>query len=59
MVRVVMITTGVMAGQKREARLRTDVPAIHVAPFTSRQDVDARHKAGHDERIEHCYDPNT
>src|SRR5262249_51885486 len=25
----------VMAGQKREARLRTDVPAIHVFPFVA------------------------
>jgi hypothetical protein len=35
-----------MAGQKREARLRADVPAIHVFDF-SKKDVDARHKAGH------------
>jgi hypothetical protein len=37
-----------MAGQKREARLRTDDPAIHDLLF-AKQDVDARHKAGHDE----------
>jgi hypothetical protein len=38
-----------MAGQKREARLRTDDRAIHDLLFTE-QDVDARHKAGHDEK---------
>jgi hypothetical protein len=38
----------VMAGQKREARLRADVPAIHV--FTSRQTRTwmPRIKSGHD-----------
>jgi hypothetical protein len=38
----------VMAGLKREARLRADVPAIHVLPAANK-DVDARHRAGHDE----------
>ena len=37
----------VMAGLKREARLRADVPAIHV--FVAHQNVDARDKPGHDE----------
>ena len=37
-----------MAGQKREARLRADVPAIHVF-LRNKKDVDARHKAGHDD----------
>src|SRR5690348_2991100 len=36
----------VMAGRKREARLSYS-PAIHV--FLIKQDVDARHKAGHDD----------
>jgi hypothetical protein len=36
-----------MAGEKREARLRAEVPAIHV--LATKKDVDARHKAGHDE----------
>ena len=37
-----------MAGQKREARLGANVPAIHVlAP--SKEDVDARDKPGHDD----------
>jgi len=39
-----------MAGQKREARLRADVPAIHVFLADTRgKDVDARDKPGHDE----------
>jgi hypothetical protein len=39
-----------MAGLKREARLRAYVPAIHVFCEADRkQDVDARHKTGHDE----------
>ena len=40
----------VMPGQKREARLRADVPGIDVfaAGFT---DVDGRDKPGHDEKI--------
>ncbi len=37
-----------MAAPKREARLRADVPAIHVFCLTKKEDVDARHKAGHD-----------
>jgi hypothetical protein len=40
-----------MAGQKREARLHTIVPAIHVFfsfLLDEKEDVDARHKAGHD-----------
>jgi hypothetical protein len=40
-----------MAGQKREARLRADVPAIHVFDFASKKGVDARHKAGHDDNL--------
>jgi hypothetical protein len=36
-----------MTGQKREARLRADVPATDV--FADLKDVDARHKAGHDD----------
>ncbi|PSO20862.1 hypothetical protein C7G42_03930 [Bradyrhizobium sp. MOS003] len=39
----------VMAGQKREARLRTDVPAIHEL-LTGTRNVDARDKPGHDDR---------
>jgi hypothetical protein len=39
-----------MAGLKREARLRAYVPAIHVLlARRKKKDVDARHKAGHDE----------
>jgi hypothetical protein len=38
-----------MAGQKREARLRADVPAIHVLLALNHIDVDARDKPGHDE----------
>jgi hypothetical protein len=38
----------VMAGRGGEALLRADVPAIHDF-LAARQDVDARHKAGHDE----------
>ena len=38
----------VMAGRGDEALLRADVPAIHVLSCWSK-DVDARHKAGHDE----------
>ena len=38
----------VMAEQKREARLRADVPAIHVLLYV-RKGVDARGKPGHDE----------
>jgi hypothetical protein len=38
-----------MAGQKREARLRADVPAIHVLLALSNKNVDARDKPGHDE----------
>src|SRR5258708_8400768 len=40
-----MIRFFVMAGQKREARLRAGCPAIHVLLV----DVDARDKPGHDE----------
>jgi hypothetical protein len=40
--------SAVMAGHKREARLGSHVPAIHEAARVM-QDVDARHKAGHDE----------
>ncbi|MET4388875.1 hypothetical protein ABIB73_004640 [Bradyrhizobium sp. F1.4.3] len=36
-----------MPGQKREARLRADVPGIH-ALHAARQDVDGRVKPGHD-----------
>lgn len=39
-----------MAGQKREARLCADVPAIHVSLCRQKKDVDTRHKAGHDGR---------
>jgi hypothetical protein len=39
-----------MAEQKREARLETNVPAIH-AFAARRKDVDARHKAGHDDLL--------
>jgi hypothetical protein len=35
-----------MAGQKRVFAL--DVPAIHVLSIRFKQDVDARHEAGHD-----------
>jgi hypothetical protein len=43
------VLVAVMAGQKREARLRADVQAIHVFNSWNRQDVDARDKPGHDE----------
>jgi len=41
-----------MAGQKREARLRAGRPG-HPRLFSCdvKKDVDARHKAGHDDRI--------
>ena len=39
----------VMAGQKaRSAVFAAEVPAIHVL-LATKKDVDARHKAGHDE----------
>jgi hypothetical protein len=38
----------VMAGQEREARLRVDVPAIHVFISVEFFGVDARGKPGHD-----------
>jgi hypothetical protein len=44
--------SAVMAGQKREARLRADVPAINVLRPGGLKDVDARDKPGHDEPIE-------
>jgi hypothetical protein len=37
-----------MPGQKREARLRADVPGIHVLAIREEEDVDARDKPGHD-----------
>jgi hypothetical protein len=37
-----------MTGQKREARLRADVPAIHALPCRTK-DVDARVRPGHDD----------
>src|SRR5262245_26191249 len=37
-----------MAGLKCEARLRTDVPAIHVFSCCTKEDVDARDEPGHD-----------
>ncbi len=41
----------VMAGQKaRSAVFAPGVPAIHV--FLCSQDVDARHEAGHDGKVE-------
>jgi hypothetical protein len=40
-----------MAGRKREARLRADIPAIHVFDLSSNKDVDARHKAGPDDNL--------
>jgi hypothetical protein len=39
-----------MAGEKREARLRADVPGIHVERHV-RNSVDARDKPGHDELV--------
>jgi hypothetical protein len=39
----------VMPGQKREARLRADVPGIHVLWRSKKKDVDGRDKPGHDE----------
>jgi hypothetical protein len=38
-----------MAGLKCEARLSSNVPAIHVLAAT-KKDVDARDKRGHDEQ---------
>jgi hypothetical protein len=32
------------------------VPAIHVLEYLEKKDVDARHKAGHDDECEHCVD---
>jgi hypothetical protein len=40
-------TFSVMPGQKREARLRADIPGIHVLAAT--KNVDGRDKPGHDE----------
>jgi hypothetical protein len=37
-----------MAGQKREARLRVDFPAIHVFISVEFFGVDARERPGHD-----------
>jgi len=39
----------VMAGQKREARLRARCPGHPRFFAAAYQDVDARHKAGHDD----------
>jgi hypothetical protein len=39
----------VMAGQKREARLRAGCPGHPRLSCLREEDVDARHKAGHDE----------
>jgi hypothetical protein len=38
----------VMPGQKREARLRADVPGIHVFLSDNQEGVDGRDKPGHD-----------
>jgi hypothetical protein len=38
-----------MAELKREARLRVDVPAVHVFLLVEIKDLDARDKPGHDE----------
>jgi hypothetical protein len=38
-----------MAGQWSEARLRTNAPAIRVLLAAAPENVNARHKAGHDE----------
>jgi hypothetical protein len=39
-----------MAGRKREARLRADVPAIHVfSADMHSKNVDAQDKPGHDD----------
>jgi hypothetical protein len=40
-----------MPGQKREARLRADVPGIHVFLSLSKEVVDDRDKPGHDDAI--------
>jgi hypothetical protein len=37
-----------MPGQKREARLRADVPGIHVLRIIGKKNVDGRDKPGHD-----------
>jgi hypothetical protein len=39
-----------MPGLKREARLRTDVPGIHVFGVAEENDVEGRDKPGHDEK---------
>jgi hypothetical protein len=39
-----------MPGQEREARLRADVPGIHVLTSPD-EDVDGRDKPGHDEKV--------
>jgi hypothetical protein len=38
-----------MPGLEREARLRADVPGIHVLKNPKQEDVDGRDKPGHDE----------
>jgi hypothetical protein len=38
-----------MPGLKREARLRADVPGIHVLSHGNKKDVDGRDKPGHDD----------
>jgi len=43
-----------MPGQKREARLRADVPGIHVFLFDVKEDVDGRDKPGHDGVVTWC-----
>jgi hypothetical protein len=48
--RDMLVTEPVMPGQKREARLRADVPGIHVFLSFKRQDVDGWNKSGHDDR---------
>jgi hypothetical protein len=42
-----------MAGKSAKRVFALDVPAIHVFLAATDQDVDARHKAGHDEEIVH------
>jgi len=40
---------GPMTGSARLARVRADVPAIYGFDVPRKKNVDARHKAGHDE----------
>jgi hypothetical protein len=44
-----LIGSTVISGLKREARLRADVPVIHVFSSSESEDVDGWDKPGHDD----------